>query len=147
MSEMSKNPLQAIRPDVALAAAQNGAACWSRAFSHLTEGFMTAAKAQATLASQVFTAEPNGSFRPITPDIASDLTREWLAGNKAKQDVLLQGFRRINDDLTACFFAAAEDLTEGLNVKTSKLKSPAAATKPESQEAASAAEKKTTAAQ
>lgn len=146
MSETSKKPQQAIGPEAALAAVQNGAACWSRAFSHLTEGFVTAAKAQVALASQVFASEPNGWFQPITSDTAGDVMGHWLASNKAKQEVLLQGFRRINDDLTSCFFAAAEDLVEGLNSKISKTETSATVAKPVSPKAAPAAEKKTVAA-
>jgi hypothetical protein len=47
MSETSKSPLQTVRQEAAIAAAQNGAAGWSRAISRLSEGLMAAAKAAA----------------------------------------------------------------------------------------------------
>jgi hypothetical protein len=146
MSEPSRASFQAIRPEAAFAAAQNGAACWSRAFSHLTEGFMAAAKAQAAMASEVFKVEPNGWLKPITPDNASGITHEWLARNKARQDALLHGIRQINDDLSACFFAVADDLADGLNFENGKSEAPAAVAKPASSKAASPAEKKDVAA-
>lgn len=124
MSEMSKTPLQAIRPEAAIAAVQNGAACWSHAVSRLSEGFLVAAKAEAALASQVFKPDPNGSFKPLTPNNASEVMREWLTNSKARQDILLQGLRQINDDLMACYFAAAEDLAEGFNFKNSNAEKP-----------------------
>lgn len=144
MAKMSEIPPQAFIPEAA-AAAQNCAVSWSRAITHLTEGFVTAAQAQAALASQVFKAEPNIWSRPITPETAGDMVSEWFATNKAKQAMLLQGVRRINDDLTASFYGAAEELTKGLSVKSSKSESPATTAKPESRGAASAVEKKTTA--
>lgn len=145
MSEPSTASLQAIRPEAALAAAQNGAACWSRAVSHLTEGFMAAAKAQAALAGDVFKTEPNGWFKPVTPDNAFDITHEWLARNKARQDTLLHGIRQINDDLSACFFTVAEDLVDGLNFKNGKTETSVAGAKSAMPKTAAPAEKRTAA--
>ena len=145
MSEPNTASLQTMRPEAAFAAAQNGAACWSRAFSHLTEGFMAAAKAQATLASEVFKAEPEGWFKLITPNNAGEITHEWLAKNKTRQDKFLHGVRQINDDLSSCFFTVAKDLADGLNFKNGKADTGAAVVKPAGTKAAAASEKSTVA--
>lgn len=147
MSETTKPPSQVIRPETALAVAQNGAASWSRAFSHLTEGFLSAARAQAELTHQVFATEPTNWLRPVTPDNASEVTRQWLSSSKAKRDALLKGYRQISDDLTASFFAAADDLAEGLNFnKNSKSENLANATKADSPKATAPMEKRAAAA-
>lgn len=142
MSEPTTSPIQAIRPEAAFAAVQNGAACWSRAFSHLTEGVMTAAKAQAALAREILKPEPDGWLKPITPENAVQITHEWLARNKARRETLLHGFRQINDDLTACCFMVADDLAEGLSFKNGHSEAPAEVAKPAGTKAAAPAERK-----
>ena len=127
MSEVRNVKFPAIRPEAAFVAAQNSAACWSRAFSHLTEGLMAAAKTQAALASEVFKVEPNGWLKPATSGNAAEITHEWLASHRARQEKLLHGFRQINDDLTACLFTAANDLADGLNFENAKAEAPSAA--------------------
>ena len=148
MSETTKASLQVIRPEAALAAAQNSAACWSRAISRLAEGFMSAAKMQTELTYQMFaTTELTNWLLAVTPDTANEVTHQWFASKKAKRDVLLNGYLQINDDLTASFYAAANDLAEGLNfTKNSKSESPDTATKADSLKAIALLEKRTAAA-
>lgn len=123
MLQTSQTPHE-FHHEAAFAASQHATECWSRAFSHLSEGLMTAAKAQTALATEVFKSEPNGWLRPITPDNAAEVTHEWLASRRARRDILLHGIRQIRDDLTACFFTVAEELTEGLNFKNGKVDGP-----------------------
>ncbi len=117
MSELNKSPLQSIYSEAAFAAAQNGAACWSRAFAKMSEGMMAAAKAQAALASEAFKTEQNGWLKPMSFENAAEVTQEWLSSHKARQDALLRGIRKINDDLAVCFFSAADEMVDGLKLK------------------------------
>ena len=146
MSGPSTTSFQAIHPELAFVAVRNGTACWSRAFSHLNEGIMATAKAQAAMMREVFKVEPNGWLKPITLDNASDITHEWLARNKAWQDAVMLAIRQINDDLSACLFTVADDLADGLNFMNDKSNASNSVAKSVTQKAVAPTEKKVAAA-
>ncbi|GLR66888.1 hypothetical protein GCM10010909_15680 [Acidocella aquatica] len=137
MFDTADSPRQTFRPEMVFTIAQKNASCWSRAYTHLLEGFMSAASAQADLARTMLTTEHAEWPGIINSGNASEVTHRWLTGNKKQLDAMRRKYRQIDDGLTASFFAAADSLLEGLSIEE--------ATLPDALKTTSAVEKKPTA--
>jgi hypothetical protein len=100
--------------ELPMAAAQNGLACWSRAWTQVAHGFMSAGLAQFDLARAIYAVAPL-DLTKVEPDHrARTAGREWVHGAHARFDTAVTGYRRINDELAATLFSASESLMQGL---------------------------------
>jgi hypothetical protein len=106
------------RAETPIAAAQNGLACWSRAWAQVAHGFMAAGLAQIELARAVYAVAPIDPANVLPNHDARAAGREWVHGAHARFETAVNGYRRINDELAATLFSAAEGLIEGLPDET-----------------------------
>lgn len=106
-------PTGSFHPEIAMATAQNGLACWSRACTQLANGLMSAGMAQIDLARSIYATEPSEWAHMVAPGNSQDIAHRWLHATKVKYDVAVKGYRRINDTLAANYFTAAESLMDG----------------------------------
>ncbi len=112
MFDTATSPRQAFRPELAFALAQKSAACWSRACTHMLEGFMFAATAQADLTRAMLTSEHAQWPASGNP---SEAARRWLSGNQKQLETVKLKYRQMDDGLAAGIFAAADCLAELLS--------------------------------
>jgi hypothetical protein len=103
-----------LRPETTIAAAQNGLACWARAWTQVAHGFMSAGMAQIELARTVCSIAPVDWTNTIPNHGLRAAGREGVHAAHTRFDTVLHGYGRITGELAANLFSAAESLVEGL---------------------------------
>lgn len=102
---------------------------WSRACLQFLQGVPAATTAQTDLAQLMSETHYPGWQWTITPGIAGDDARRWLAGNNETFHVALLTHRLMDDGFADGFFAAPDRLMDGLhdneNVKSEGLRTTA----------------------
>jgi hypothetical protein len=106
MAEAKIIPATFISANLKLPDAQHSIECVSRALTQMTEGFVSAGLAQMDLARVLITA-PEGWSQAQAGD-PSDVAHHWLKTTALRFDTTVRTYRKINDDLTASLFAAAD---------------------------------------
>ena len=126
MADTHGNSLADLRPDAAMATAQRSLACWSRAWTQVAQGMLSASMAQMDLARSMYGTDP-ADWKLMTDPIASRETiHRRLDNARAGLEANLRDYRRINDELGERLFAAAEDLMLGMEAPASGTKEQAA---------------------
>lgn len=104
----------AIRPEVAIAGARRGLACWSRAYTEFAHGLMEASLAQFDLARSIYGTQAAEWHVPPTAR-PHDAALRSLTGMHARYDMAVAAYRQINDRLAEHVFAAAEALMDAFD--------------------------------
>ncbi len=113
MSDMTNLP-STLRPETVLAGAQRGLACWSQACTEVAHGLMAASMAQLEVARSLYAAEA-GDWGAMAARATPHEAGEHLISNaRARYDAAVNAYRKINDDLAAHLFKAAETLMSGV---------------------------------
>ncbi|GAN76493.1 hypothetical protein [Acidisphaera rubrifaciens] len=109
-----------IRPEAAIAGAQRGLACWSRAYTELAHGLMEASLAQFDLVRSIYGSRAAEWSVPPTAR-PHDAALRSLTGMHARYDITVDAYRRINDRFAEHVFAAAEALVDAFEDGTAPL--------------------------
>lgn len=112
MSDMTSSTAPLLRPESAIANAQRGLACWSKAYTELAHGLMTSGMAQLELARSLYASEAGDWSSMKLPASPHDAAASAVAAARTRYDSAVQACRKINDDLTEHFFTAAETLAD-----------------------------------
>src|SRR5271166_1429411 len=103
-----------LRPDMMLAGTQHGLACWSQACAEIAQGLMAAGMASVELANTLYGVEA-GDWATMTGRVhPHEAGERFVSTARARYEAALKAYRKINDDLAAHVFKAAETLTSGL---------------------------------
>lgn len=100
-----------IRPEAAIAGAQRGLACWSRAYTEFAHGLMEASLAQFDLVRSIYGTRQGEWTMPPTARPHEAVLRS-LTGMHARYDMAVAAYRQINDRMADHVFAAAEALMD-----------------------------------
>jgi hypothetical protein len=92
--------------------AQASLANFSRACGHVTRGMMAASVAQMELTRSLYAVNPSEWTEVAKPGASREAIRHWLHQNETKFESAVHTYRRINDELIASFFEAADSLME-----------------------------------
>jgi hypothetical protein len=119
MADIQGVSLAALRPDAAISTAQRSLACWSRAWTQVAQGMLSASMAQMDLARSMYGTDP-ADWKLMTDPVASRETiHRRLDRARARLEANVRDYRRINDELGEKLFAAAEDLMLGMEAPDS----------------------------
>ncbi len=106
--------LEALGQKAPIAAAQEALACWSRAWTQVAHGLMTAGIAQVDLARSTYAVAPIDWANVISSGGMREGSRERLHTAQARFETAVKGYRHINDEFLATLFGAAESLIDVL---------------------------------
>ena len=110
MLEMTNFPASVLRPETMMAAAQRGLTCWSQACTELAHGYMAASMAQIDAARSLYGVEA-GDWSSMTSHLKPhDAAERVVTTARARYEAAVNAYRKINDDLAAHVFKAAEAL-------------------------------------
>ena len=109
MTEMEKMP-STMRPEMMLEGAQRGLACWSQAFREVAEGLVQAGRAHVEAARALCAAEAGDLNAMATHTTPHEAGEHLISNAHARYDAAVNAYRKINDDLAAHLFKAAETL-------------------------------------
>jgi hypothetical protein len=107
MADVKTFPAPFVAASLKMPDPQHSMSCVSRALSQLTQGFVSAGLAQLDLARTLITTAPEGWTEVQTGD-PSDVAHHWLKTSALRFDTTVKTYRKINDDLAASLFAAAD---------------------------------------
>lgn len=100
-------------------ASQHALACWSRAWTQLAHGMMGAATAQIDFAREVLRPAAQGAGVQFSdPRTAA---HAWVHLHQERFEKGVKMLRKMNDELAASMFAAADTLAESLEATASPL--------------------------
>jgi hypothetical protein len=104
----SRNGSAGAEPIVAV---QQGLACWSRAWTQLAHGMMSVTTAQIDFAREVLRpTSQNETLQFRDPHVAA---HAWVRLSRKRFEEGVKLVRRMNDELAASVFAAADTLADG----------------------------------
>ncbi|HKM64053.1 MAG TPA: hypothetical protein VJY39_16340 [Acidisphaera sp.] len=113
MADMTNLP-STLRPETVLAGAQRGLACWSKACTEVAHGLMAASMAQAEVARSLYAAEAGDWTAMATHAKPHEAGEHLISNSRARYEAAVNAYRKINDDLAAHVFKAAETLMGAL---------------------------------
>jgi hypothetical protein len=128
MSDEQGFSFPTLRPEATIATAQHGLTCFSRAWTQVVHGLMSANMAHVELARAIYADAPTAWQQASPPHDVHEAAQRNLEVAKLRFDTAVSGYRRINDELAATFFAVASSLVDGLGAAPASAK--AAAAKP-----------------
>ena len=107
-------PLPAVdlRPAEMMESAQHNLASWSRACTQVMHGLMVACIAQAEMTKSFYAMAPQDWARAVDLTNPRETARRWVERTKVQRDATVQDWRKIQDDLAATLFTAAESLLD-----------------------------------
>jgi hypothetical protein len=118
---MSDNPqfrFQTLHPEALMTNAQRSLACWSRAWTQLAQGVMSAGAAQMDVARSLCAVQPIDWEQLSSPAASATApaaaAHQYLDGAKTRLGLALGPYRRSSDVLTESLFSAAETLLAGI---------------------------------
>src|SRR5271165_2077711 len=113
MADMTNLP-STLRPETVLAGAQRGLACWSQACTEVARGLMAASMAQLEVARSLYAAEAGDLTAMATHTKPHEAGEHLISNARARYEAAVNAYRKINDDLAAHVFKAAETLMGAL---------------------------------
>ena len=114
MTVPSQLPATELRPAEMMESAQHNLASWSRACTQVVHGLMAAGIAQMEMTKSLYAAPPQDWARAMDLTNPRETARRWVEGTKVRRDATVQDWRKIQDDLAATLFTAAESLLDGV---------------------------------
>lgn len=90
-----------------------GVTGWSKAWSQVAQGMMAASMAQVELARTLWANQPATWQQTTGAGTPVEIARHLLQTSWSNFELGVKGARRINDELAATMFAAAEAVLEG----------------------------------
>jgi hypothetical protein len=118
MSENLQFRFQNFQPEAMMATTQRSLACWSRAWSQLAQGMMSASAAQMEVARSLCTVQPidwEQLSSPAASATAPAAAAHWyLDGAKTRFGLAIGAYRRSSDVLADSLFSAAATLLAGI---------------------------------
>ena len=112
-TEPGTMPPEPIRPEALIADAQHLLACWSRAWTQVTHGMMSASMAQVELVRAIYAPAPQDWARMVHSGVSREAARDALQTIRVKWGGTLDAYRKINDELADAMFCAANSLLDG----------------------------------
>ena len=100
--------------EAVLAGAQHRFACWSRAWTQMAHGMMTAGIAQTELARTMLAVDPGQWGQGVRAGASGEDARQWLQSTEQKFHEAVLGYRKVNDELARSVFRAAASLIDGI---------------------------------
>lgn len=114
MPNVQGGSLADFRTDMTVAGTQRRLTCWSRAWTDVAQGLMNAGIAHLNLTRSMMTLTPEEWQHASRPPASREALHQVLQDAHTRAMAARDGYRRINDDLTATLFAAADTLVETL---------------------------------
>ncbi len=128
MSNTQDSSLPVSRVEASLANAQEGIACWSRAYTQVAQGLMNAGLAQLNLATSMCAVPPSEWERVVRPTTSHEALHRSVHTAQSRLITALKAYRQINDTFASELFAAADSLLEGMPLPPAELMGKAATT-------------------
>lgn len=86
---------------------------FSKAWTQLAHGMLTASLAEAELVRAALGSDPLHLATGWQAGMSREQAQAWLEGTRRRYDDAMQAWRRLNDEHAKSVFAAAETLIEG----------------------------------